>query len=729
MQATSEIDKHPETNLPVIEFRDRFRDDRCVTAPAATSDAPASPANAIRLGYARVSTRAQDHLSQMQALAGAHCREIVEETVSTRKDRPKLRATVDRMHPGDTLVIYKPDRIARSVKELLIFLEDELAPRGINLEILSGICAGLHRPSGQTIADRMLFMLAGLAAEMERDLISERTLDGLAAAAAHGRKGGRPPAVDDDVLAVARARRARGESVTSIARHLGIGRSTLYRALEDDEPLAAATGQGTTGTARPPAPSPDSTPAPSSVRHAPSEPAALPTAAASSERVSRPAAEPTTVQRPATTQPHDGNAMTAEAEADHGHVIHEDQAAARVPQLRAAPQLGEDYQTARWPHESHRLHLLHHGQPIGYVTGYTGRWRALTPGHDPITLDAVGPDATHHTQAQALAAIALHARHQETRHAEQTGTTVVDDGQALTEAPGESLTEQARTAPTAPASDLYLAQLGGGNCLLLVDGARVGWLHATPDGWQVHGRDGRLVTTLPADDAHGRDVLAAASRAAAALGIPGAEHAAVTVGSLTDDRGRPLDTAPTSVASWSLLKGRVSGRTDVIVRGRCVGWLQRDARGRDVACTLDGPVPGSASTNRVQAVTALLAALLAPAPLPNLDPEARTPRRPRARPSRERPISPFNVEQLAAAALPDNLPRLPDGSYRVHIHDGLDDTDLGRVFRTGRHWQALAPDGRTAVHRADTRTAAVDQLLATPGPLFGDPADTVLHDL
>ncbi|MEV4061615.1 recombinase family protein [Nonomuraea dietziae] len=59
-------------------------------------------------------------------------------------------------------------------------LADELAPRGINLEILSGICAGLHRPSGQSIDDRMLFMLAGLAAEMERELISERTLDGLA---------------------------------------------------------------------------------------------------------------------------------------------------------------------------------------------------------------------------------------------------------------------------------------------------------------------------------------------------------------------------------------------------------------------------------------------------------------------------------------------------------------------------------------------------------------------
>jgi DNA invertase Pin-like site-specific DNA recombinase len=73
-----------------------------------------------------------------------------------------------------------------------------------------------------------------MAAEMERDLIQERTLDGLAAAAAQGRRGGRPTAVDADTLAVARARQARGGSITAIAAHLGIGRSTLYRALTPD---------------------------------------------------------------------------------------------------------------------------------------------------------------------------------------------------------------------------------------------------------------------------------------------------------------------------------------------------------------------------------------------------------------------------------------------------------------------------------------------------------------
>jgi DNA invertase Pin-like site-specific DNA recombinase len=216
-------------------FRDGFRDDRAMTTPAVYD-------NSVRIGYARVSTRTQDHQAQLDALTAAHCREVVVETASTRGERPKLLAAMDMLKPGDTLVIYKPDRVARSMKELLVLLEEQLHARGINLHILSGICAGLHRPDGATIADKMLFMVAAMAAEMERDLIRERTLDGLRAAQAQGRRGGRPAAVDDDVLTVALARRARGESVAAIARHLKIGRSTLYRALQPLEGDPAAAG-------------------------------------------------------------------------------------------------------------------------------------------------------------------------------------------------------------------------------------------------------------------------------------------------------------------------------------------------------------------------------------------------------------------------------------------------------------------------------------------------------
>lgn len=191
--------------------------------------------NTVRIGYARTSTRAQEHQMQLDALNAADCREIIVETASSRTARPELRRTLGLLKPGDTLVIYKPDRIARSMKELLVLLEDELHGRNVSLEILTGICAGLHKPNGQTIADKMLFMVAAMAAEMERDLIQERTLDGLRAAEAQGRKGGRPVAVNDDDLAVALARRTKGESVTAIATFLKIGRSTLYRALEAAE--------------------------------------------------------------------------------------------------------------------------------------------------------------------------------------------------------------------------------------------------------------------------------------------------------------------------------------------------------------------------------------------------------------------------------------------------------------------------------------------------------------
>ncbi|MFB4307453.1 recombinase family protein [Actinomadura sp. GTD37] len=177
---------------------------------------------------------------QLDALAAADCREVIMETASTRGARPKLRTALDMLKPGDTLVIYKPDRIARSMKELLFLLEDEFHARNVNLEIRTGICAGLHKPNGQTIADKMLFMVAAMAAEMERELIHERTMDGLAAANAQGRYGGRPAKVDNDTLAIARARRQRGESVTAIARHLKIGRSTLYRALAQDDDSAQA---------------------------------------------------------------------------------------------------------------------------------------------------------------------------------------------------------------------------------------------------------------------------------------------------------------------------------------------------------------------------------------------------------------------------------------------------------------------------------------------------------
>jgi hypothetical protein len=275
---------------------------------------------------------------------------------------------------------------------------------------------------------------------------------------------------------------------------------------------------------------------------------------------------------------------------------------------------------------------------------------------------------------------------------------------------------------TAPVQEIYLVSMGT-DYLILADGTRAGWLRPSPGGFEVHDTNGALAATIGADNGAG----GAARRAGAALGLLGADQAGVGLGPLHDHLGHAIETSPTALAAWTLLRGRVPGRDDVIVRGRCIGWLQHHPRGGYIACTLEGPVPGTdgASTQET-AVIALLRALYAPVPLPDLGPQATQKRRRQARPKRQKPISPYTNDQLAAAAT--TLPRKPgpDGTYPVII----DGEHLGDVYRSGRHWHAITrPDHRTVIHRAKTRTAAIDRLLATPGPLYGDPADTIVHDL
>ena len=279
----------------------------------------------------------------------------------------------------------------------------------------------------------------------------------------------------------------------------------------------------------------------------------------------------------------------------------------------------------------------------------------------------------------------------------------------------ESGAEEA--APAAGVGELYLARLHADDHLLLADGTRVGWLHTGPEGTRVHDAGGRLAATI-----EGRHKWIGIG-AAAALGIPGAEDAKQVIGPPLDHLGRGLDLSPASLARWSLLRGRVPERQDVIVRGRCVGWLQRDGRGRHVACTVDGPVPGSASETAAGAVMALFAHLYAPAPLPDLPPEAHTARRAKARPSAERPISPYTPAELAAAAI--DPPKRDGGGYTVIVAGD----ELGYVYRYRSRWQAATRTGSTVIHNATTRTEAIDHLLAVPGPLWGDPAGLLTHDL
>jgi len=141
--------------------------------------------------------------------------------------RPGLTAAVDYLRPGDTLCVWKLDRLGHSVRDVLT-IADDLHDQGIGLRILTGKLAGTYTPTGE---GKFFFTMMAAFAELERDIIRERTMAGLVAARTQGRTGGRPTVMTTDRLAVARARRAAGESPTQIATALGVSRASVYRHL------------------------------------------------------------------------------------------------------------------------------------------------------------------------------------------------------------------------------------------------------------------------------------------------------------------------------------------------------------------------------------------------------------------------------------------------------------------------------------------------------------------
>ena len=200
------------------------------TAPPALTVLDLTSGERNLIGLARVSTDAQDTQLQQDALTGAGCARIYVEKVSTRKtaaERPGLTAALGYLRPGDTLCVCKLDRLGRSVKEVLT-IADDLHARGIGVRILTGKLSGSYSPAGE---GKFFFTMMAAFAELERDIIHERTMAGLAASKARGRTGGRPTVMDADKLAAARARRARGESPAKIAKALGISRASVYRHL------------------------------------------------------------------------------------------------------------------------------------------------------------------------------------------------------------------------------------------------------------------------------------------------------------------------------------------------------------------------------------------------------------------------------------------------------------------------------------------------------------------
>lgn len=179
-------------------------------------------------GYARVSTPDQQLHLQTDALQAYGCTEVVQEKVSSGKERPALQRLLPQLRPGDTLVVWKLDRLGRSLKDL-VTLVTGFQQQGVQFVSLQD-----HLDT-TTAQGRLMFNLFASLAEFERDLIRERTHAGLTAARARGRQGGRPKGLSKEALSKAQAAKTlylqRDKTVAEIGQLLSVGRATVYRYL------------------------------------------------------------------------------------------------------------------------------------------------------------------------------------------------------------------------------------------------------------------------------------------------------------------------------------------------------------------------------------------------------------------------------------------------------------------------------------------------------------------
>ena len=174
------------------------------------------------VGYARVSTQDQDTALQRDALARHGVHVVFVESGSGVGPRPELHKALASLHSGDTLVVWKLDRLGRSVKQLIGWVSD-LQAQGVQFRSLTdAIDTG-------TASGRFFFNIMASLAQMERELNVERTRAGLAVARQLGRKGGRRPKMTQSKLASARTLLAGGMPPKDVANNLGVSVATLYR--------------------------------------------------------------------------------------------------------------------------------------------------------------------------------------------------------------------------------------------------------------------------------------------------------------------------------------------------------------------------------------------------------------------------------------------------------------------------------------------------------------------
>lgn len=176
------------------------------------------------VGYARVSTEDQNLELQLDALCQAGAEKCFTDRISSAKSRPGLDDALAYARTGDVLVVWKLDRLGRSVKGL-IDLVSTLQEKGVQFRSLTD---GIDT---STATGRFFFHVMAALAEMERELIRERTNAGLAAARARGRLGGRKPKMTSSKITAARQLLDAGRSAQEVADNLGVSRATLYRSL------------------------------------------------------------------------------------------------------------------------------------------------------------------------------------------------------------------------------------------------------------------------------------------------------------------------------------------------------------------------------------------------------------------------------------------------------------------------------------------------------------------
>ena len=177
-------------------------------------------------GYARVSTQDQNLERQIDQLQQLDCERIFQEKVTgSKKERPELDKLLDQLRTGDTIVVSELTRLSRSVRDLFA-LVDMIHQKGANLKSLKEPWLDTTTPQG-----KLLFVVFAGVSQFERDLIRERTKEGLSSARARGRKGGRPSKPPQSIELALKMHKDKNYSISEIVKATGIGKTTLYRYL------------------------------------------------------------------------------------------------------------------------------------------------------------------------------------------------------------------------------------------------------------------------------------------------------------------------------------------------------------------------------------------------------------------------------------------------------------------------------------------------------------------